>query len=280
MYPADVASSVAIALENHPGTPNHRSTFAPSALRAAFPGWILSGLALVTFAACGRIDFADSRRPGACPALVTAPDPFTVSGATFTFTGFQTTAPVPSVAITAFDATTGAAVATTTSAGDGTYTLEIGGGTSRALRLDLVNSQYLTTHEYTGVFLDGDLASYRSPLWGDGSMSAIYGAGQVTWDQTKGNIDIAIEQCDGTPIDGATVTVSPPPGTLEYLRSDGAPDPALTSTTMPYSSAVGFNVVPGPIHITASKPGLAFDDVDMMISGGGHNNVIVMRAYE
>jgi hypothetical protein len=240
-------------------------------------------------AACGRLDFgdgsgpADAARFGACKWLATAPDPFTISGWSFTFTSFGPTnnmASVADVAVSAYDASTDEMLGTATSDTNGNYTIPIAGGVSRAVRLDLANGAYLTTHQYTGVALDADFAGYQSPLWGDGSMGSIYGTAGVAWDNTKGNLDVAIQQCDGTPIEGATIQISPAPGAIEYLDPTGPPDASLTATKAPFTSGVGFNVVPGLNHITAQATGFTFDPVDVTVMGGEHNNVIVMHAYE
>ena len=246
-------------------------------------------------AACGRLDFddgsgavaadasGDAARFGACKRLATAPNPFTLSGSAFTYTASSppnNTAPVSAVAVTASDATTNEMLGTAMSDANGNYTIAIAGGVSRAVRLDLTNANYLTTHQYTGVVLDADLSSYPSPLWGDGSMGTVYGEAGITWDNAKGNLEVTIAQCDGTPIPGATVQISPTPGAIEYLDPTGPPSSGLSATTVPFSSGVGFNVIPGLNHVTATAQGFTFDPVDIAIMGGEHDNVIVMYAYE
>lgn len=248
-------------------------------------------------AGCGRLDFgdgtgsgagspdasADAARFGACKWLATAPNPFTLSGTAFTYTASSppdNTASVPAVAISAYDATTNEMLGTATSDAAGNYSIAIAGGVSRAVRLDLVNASYLTTHQYTGFALDADFSGYQSPLWGDGSIGTIYGDANVTWDNTKGNLEVTVEQCDGTPIEGATVQISPAPEAIEYLDPTGPPNASLTATTAPFSSGVGFNVIPGLNHVTAQATGYTFDPVDITIMGGEHSNVIVMHAYE
>lgn len=240
-------------------------------------------------AACGRIGFDDHgpagavdgqviAGQGACAPGTAVADPFRVSGRTFEFPRFDQTAPVDGVAITAFDATTGEFVASATSASDGGYALDIHGGVARALRLDLKHNTYVVTHQYTGVFLAGDLAGYQSPLWHPESLDAVYGPTGVTRDPALGNVNVAIQECDGTPIEGATVTFEPPAKKLAYLDTGSVPDTSLPATTVPYSSAVGFNVPTTTLHIVAAKPGRMFDPVDVVV-GGGDTNVIVMRAY-
>lgn len=280
------------------GVPRTSMRSVTTALLAAAGATLIgvrSSLALVFVIACGRVDFdtlarqADASGPavdtapptlGPCAAPVTAPDPLTVTGTTIDFPSFATSQGVADITVTAFDATTGDMLASTTSDGSGNYVLAIHGGSARPLRFELANTQFLTTEQFTGDYVAADVSGYKSPLWNDGGLGAVYGAADVTRNDGSGNLNVQIMTCGGSPIAGATVTLDPPAGALEYLASNAQPTPSATATEAMYGAAVGFNVPPGSVTVTAMAPSATFDPVSVAVTGGEFTDVIVVYARQ
>jgi hypothetical protein len=250
-------------------------------------------LVLLLTLACGRVGFDDlahdasgpasedgAVRLGPCGARASAPDPLVVTGTTIVFPSFETTQGVGDITVSAYDATTAAALDTTTSDGSGNYTLTIHGGISRALHVELANAAYLTTEQFTGDWLDADLANYQSPLWNDGALGAVYSAAGQTRDYGSGSLDVQVMTCSGVPIAGATVALDPPAGALEYLNSGAVPDPSATATAATNGAAVGFNVPVGTNTVTAAAQGASFDPFLVAVGSGESTNVIIMYAHD
>jgi hypothetical protein len=245
---------------------------------------------VVACAACGRIDFAPigdgagtARRP--CGATLTAPDPLTFSGDVFQYMGFQNTRmPLVGATITAL-AADASALASVTSDASGNYALSFAtGGVARGIRLRATRGTYMTTTTYLDTVVDHDIAVFASaqwsfgeaPLWTPGSMGAVYNAAGTTIDFSKSSVNVITEDCTGTPLPGVAITIDPPPALQFYVTMTGAPDFGGV-TIEPYTSTFGCNETPGPVHITATAPGLEFAPVDITIEAGNFTTMILMQ---
>lgn len=252
--------------------------------------------AVLVTTGCGRLGFgasdsiSDAATPdgalvahlGPCKARDTAPDPFFVKGQTIHFEHPDDPQPLKGVPIDVYDAADPAVklTSTTSSASDGQYAIVIVGGKSRALRLDIRPAGYLATHQYTAGLLDDTLSGYRSPAWNDTALGSVYNdAGIAVRSAALGTIEVAIFQCDGTPVVGATVEMSPEPEKIAYVGDDHIISKTQTATTGTDPSAVGFHVPVAHVTVTAKKAGLTFDPVELDV-GANDNNVIVMHPYE
>ncbi|HUS29155.1 MAG TPA: hypothetical protein VMZ53_11610 [Kofleriaceae bacterium] len=250
-------------------------------------------------AGCGRVGFESSRVAqsdatssspldaitdtlaplSVCPFSANAPDPLTVSGITFQYTGpSNMTGATPSILVTASRG--GTQIAQTTSDAAGDYTLVIPtGGASTPIEIDYGPSGYWTTQVIRNVALDTNVTGPNTmfwrigdgPIWGDGQMGAVYAAASLTYDLAKATLQIAARDCAGAPIGGVTVTVEPPPEKLLYINSNGDVDGSLTTSDAMYGHAVGFNAVAGPTHITASKDGVSIYEMDVDVQAGRYN---------
>jgi hypothetical protein len=56
-----------------------------------------------------------------------------------------------------------------------------------------------------------------------------------------------------------------------YIDASGIVSGTLTSTVAPYTSAVGFNAVPGPTRVTATKNGVDIYSIDVDVPAGRFN---------
>lgn len=229
---------------------------------------------------CGRIDFD----PGGAAALtcghsLAAPASVTVSGHTFTFTSYTTTAPVSNVpvAVHAFDDPTMTVLARSKSDANGAYSLSVAtGGVARELVVDFTHVDYLFSRVYTGATVDRDTV-VDGPTWDDGEMDAVYGTGGVaTRDMTRGQISIGVYACDGTPFTGATVAIDPPPEHLEYIGDDGPPSQTQTSIGTVNPFAFAFNAPAGPTTVRALAPGARFTAQQVDVTAGDHVTVVFL----
>lgn len=259
--------------------------------------WLLLGCCL---AACGRVGFerersnqvdanaaldsavdvfASDAAPALAPCATTtaAPAQVLVAGETFYYSGIlNMTSPVAGASITLSDPTTGV-IGTAVSDATGAYSMTVDtGGMARPIRITYSQGTYWRTTIYTDVWLTGDLVGPNmtrwqlgdGPLWSPGGMGAVYGNAGQTVDTTKGTINLAVRDCAENVIEGVVFDIQPPPGAFMYIDTAGAPTTTLSSTVAPYTSAIAFNAQPGPTHIAASKSGLTFLAMDIVVPAG------------
>ena len=231
--------------------------------------------ALLFVAGCGRFDFAelhdasrDAIPPFSCPG--NAASTVTINGRTFHYTNFMNqVATLDTVAVELVRADETVA-ATTTSDASGNYTLASETG---ALHFRFARASYQTTLIYSDMPLDRDLAATAQPvfalgdgpLWQSTALDSVYTVAGAARNTTKGTLNIGARDCDGNPLEGVRFTVEPPPGLATYQDSGGMPDASLSATVGPFAHFIGLNAEPGHNHITASKEGLRFGELDVDI---------------
>lgn len=251
---------------------------------------------LIALAGCGRVGF-DHEQTGSnerdaavdatadtaaviapCPAT-TAPDPLTMSGQTFEYSGFnnQTTA-VPGVVVDVALAD-GTFITSTTSDADGMYSVAIPtGGVPRKLRVDYAPIGYWKTSLQPDVAIATNITGPNmtrwrfgdGPVWGDGQMGSVYGSAGLTRDNAKGTLNIAVRTCTDEIVEGVSITVTPTPDYFGYIDAGGFPSTAITSTVAPYTSATAMNAQPGLTRIQATHAGLTFLDVMVDVKPGSN----------
>lgn len=122
--------------------------------------------------------------------------------------------------------------------------------------------------------------NYKNPLWNKEGMDKIYADAVVTQDTALGNIDVEVRRCDGTPVEGAVVTFSPPAGAMRYLNDDTTPNAGRAWTSSVSPSVIGYNVpVDTSITVTVTANNLTFEPMQLQVSPM-ENNVILMHPYE
>ena len=245
-------------------------------------------------AGCGRFGFDTARtrqvdaRPDTaldasppvslCP-IGTVADPIIVAGQTFAYTAVNNqTAPVASTVVNALVG--GTQVATTTSDSQSNYALAIPtGGTAVQVEIDYSPPGYWTTQVIPARTLGASITGPNmnrwqlgdGPVWADGQMGSVYSGAGTAYDLAKGTLEIAARDCSENPVEGVVITVEPPPEKLMYIDTNGNPSATLTATVLPYTHAVGFNAVPGPTHITATRDGVKIYSLDIDVPAGRFN---------
>ena len=222
------------------------------------------------------MDASTARPPDAiesvCPLAAVASS-VTYAGQTFVYTGFNNqTGPVPDVVVTAIAG--GAEVARTTNDASGNYALTIpSANRPRLVEIDYVPNGYWVTRVLSDRPLDADVFSpnmdrYRlgdGPVWGDGQMGSVYGANPNPYDLAKGTINIVVRDCNDNIVEGAVVSVTPAPETLQYIDGGGFPSTQLTATVAPYTTAIAFNAIAGPTRISVTKDSATYTfDIDVL----------------
>lgn len=253
---------------------------------------MLRAVVLVVFAGCGRLAFeptsADAAPPDAtarvCPEAP-VDDPVVITGTTFSYEGFDgVRMPYDNVTVRALSPAN-AVLATASSDGDYQLVVPTGGAPTPA-RLEYARPGYYTTT----VTLDAPLArsitaptgiSWRpgdGPIWSTGSVGSVYSTAGATRDIALGSMDVIVLDCADVPVEGATVTASPPPAVTFYQADSGTgPDSA---TGARYGRAVLLGAPPGPTRVTATHPTRAILGAELVVEAGTHVAIVVLRASD
>jgi hypothetical protein len=214
-------------------------------------------LGLIALAACGGKSGTtgiSGPDPYAClgqPLPATAPSTVTVQG-TVRYNVATPTA-LAGATVQGFKTGDTTTLAATTSDAGGNYLLSLStGGVPIDGYIRVSKSSYLDTYGYPPQPLSANAA--ESVLLITSSELGFLGVALgVTPTAGKGMIAVVVEDCTGTPIQGATVSTSPA-GTVKY-NSGGSPSSSATST--------GSDGVAYVLNVTAG-------DVVVMASAGGH----------
>lgn len=220
-----------------------------------------------------------------CATTTSIPGSVTIAGETFTYTAVaNVTSPVANAAVVVLDSSN-AVLGATTGDASGAYSLSVDlGGAPQSFSIKYAPPGYWTTHIYPDVPLDHSILGPNmdrwrlgdGPIWGDGEMGSVYGSVGLSIDAARGTINIAVRDCSEDVIEGVSFDVQPPPERLSYIDASGNISSTLTSTIAPYTSAIALNAQAGPTHITASKAGLAFLEMDLDVPAG---NVVTYPAF-
>lgn len=205
-------------------------------------------------AACGKDNGSNpDTGPYAClgdPLPTTAPATITVTGTVTQ--GVISPAASADAAVTAYRTGNTTPLATTTTAANGTFSLTIStGGTPVDGYLQIAKSGYITTFAYPPAPLAAN-ATESAIIVTSTEFNGLSQSAGVTQDGAKGFIAVVVENCDGAPISGATVTTNPA-GTYRY-NAGGFPSSSATSTATDGIAYV-FNVGPGDVVVQAQGGG-------------------------
>jgi hypothetical protein len=249
--------------------------FAGHDYRGRMRGWCL----LIAVAGCGRVGFAplddasagdgaldgaDAPRDGAAadappfvdqcmPALGLVPAPIVIAGVT---RRVQTQTVVPGMTLTALTAVGGTSLGSTTSAADGSFTLQISTNNMPvAPVIELQQPGYVHAFDMPArsYWANMNLDFVAGPQADIDATYAVMGAAQ---DPARGSLYIAALDCGQNVIDGVELSTMPP-STIVYADSNGQPSATLAATS---ASGIGFalNVPLGYIEVHARKPGATF----------------------
>ena len=238
---------------------------------------------------------ADARTPDGgtssiCGTATTAPDPLTISGATFNYTNYMgDTAPLAGVTVDVFAEGTSDSLGRATSAPDGRYVVSIPtGGVSRALQITYQRVGWFTTVVHSGLSVDGNAtATYAGGLlrlgdgvvWPGSGIDSIYASVGEVRDAAKATLVVMVTDCAGElGIAGAKVLLSRPADLVAYPATDGTS--GATATVLPLAQAVGYNVEPGVLTITATATGRTFSSQTITLEGGEVNTLVTLHALD
>lgn len=141
------------------------------------------------------------------------------------------------------------------------------------LYLSISANTFFPTYFYPAYVVTHSIAYPRAP------MSAIQMFDQMTVDRismgigmtvdpTKGHLLLNIEDCNGTPLSGATVTTSPA-GTVRYFVGI---TPSMTATSTDSLGVVLVaNLPPGNVTVNATARGMALKQRNMQVVAGAFN---------
>jgi len=252
--------------------------------------WYIA-FAVPAFAGCGRIAFDVAGREGPCAN----PDPIAatvkLTGTTFQYTDFlNNTSPFPNVSVGAFDVDGGMnAIATTLSDASSNYELMIPtNGAPRPAVIKYSQAGFWSTWVDSDQPYDRDLVAANmthwrlgdGPIWSDGSMGSVYSTLNATIDASLGTLSISARTCSGELVTGVHFDIDPMPSIFGYLDSSGLPKPMAAGTMPPYAQLVAFGVTPGPTVIRASKAGLQFNELSVMVLPGDNISFTVVHPNE
>jgi hypothetical protein len=212
--------------------------------------------ALLVFAACGKDSTGSNggnTGPYRClgqPLPTTAAATITVSG-TITHS-VLTPAPDSGSKIRAFKTGTATALDSTTTPANGAYTITLTtGGIPLDGYIQVTQSGYLDTYGYPPAPL-ATSAQQSVLLLTSSEFNTLSGLAGATHTAGKSSIAVIVQNCDGTPVAGATVS-STPGGTVRY-NSGGGPSSSATSTAGDGIAYI-LNVTAGDVQVSASAAG-------------------------
>lgn len=237
---------------------------------------------------CGRIGFdvggasidapTDATPlPRRCPLNATTPDAITLSGRTLRISFIGIPSAESDVTVSMLDGVAGTPLATTTSAGNGDFSLVV---TTSGAPITPVLS-LTATNALTSVFvgdepIDRDVAMIEGFIGSGAAVGSLYGFSPASRDLQLGTIFIRVADCDEDPVSGVSIALSPPAEDIVYAGPAGFPSSSATETSSS-GFAWALNVAPGPVVITASKAGETFLPTSLEVLGGDHFMGAVVR---
>lgn len=192
--------------------------------------------------------------PFACigmPLPSTADTQVTIAGTVSDpFTGNS----VPGAAIVGYLIGVPAPIFTVNADNDGAFSHQQGtGGVPRNAYLRATLNGFINTDFYPAAPIVHDYST-NVQLLTQQDVATLAQVAQVTVDNTKGQILVAVVDCNGTPLSGATITTTPA-GTIRYFV-DGTPSPTAVATDMTGVAFVA-NVPAGNTTISANASSMA-----------------------
>jgi hypothetical protein len=113
---------------------------------------------------------------------------------------------------------------------------------------------YLDTYLFPPTPLFEDLTGASIIMLDSGAL-ALLGFLGLSQDNDKGVLLVAVLDCDGNPVEGASVTTTPPAGQTAYL-DNGQPSTSATATDSS-GAAMLFNVPAGDVEVNATVMGMS-----------------------
>lgn len=195
------------------------------------------------------------------PLPTEAADPVEVSGNVFTISGFSE-APVEGATLQAFewgaDVNVATPLATDTTDADGNYSLSATtGGEPLDAFVYATAEGYVPTREYPGQPVSADLVGAPIPLLTEDLLASLHVfAGNIVQEPDKATMFMVVADCDGNPVEGATVSTDPAAGDIVYADANGFPNSSRVATSTA-GIAFLFNVPTGSVEVDAEVGGVS-----------------------
>jgi hypothetical protein len=116
------------------------------------------------------------------------------------------------------------------------------------------HAEYMDTYLYPPTSLYEDLTGASVIMLNSGTLGLLELLG-LSQDDDKGVLLVAVLDCDGNPVEGASVTTTPAAGQTAYLEN-GAPSTTATATDSS-GAAMLFNVPAGDVEVDATVMGMS-----------------------
>ena len=208
---------------------------------------------------------ADLTCAGGDPPTV-AEDPVSLSGTVFTLMNLAET-PVQGATVAAFTrGAEDAALDSDTTDAEGVYELSAAtGGVPLDAFVRAEEDGYIPTRVYPPTVVATSLADVPIPLLDQNLLQTLTFFAGVDQDPELGIVLLVVADCEGTPIEGATVSSTPAAGDIVYANEQGIPSADQTATAG-QGIAYLFNVPLGEVTVGGSKSGqdLAEHAVDVL----------------
>jgi len=224
-------------------------------------------LALAALAACSypeKVPADGAGPPFGClnaPPATRADTPVKITGTTdsaFTLT------PIASATISG-ELAAGTSIFTTHSDGAGKFSQsQATGNMPLDIYLDVSATGYVTTQYYPSRPITHDV-SFQVVLLTAMDEMTLASLGNVTFDNNHGAMLFTVDDCNGTPVSGATVTTAPA-ATVRYFAGV---QPSLTATSTDMAGVVMVaGLPPGTVMVTAQVGGMIFKTHTFQAVGG------------
>lgn len=190
----------------------------------------------------------------------TAPDPLTITGTVYNpgIPGITNDTLIVGADVESFlRGTETSPIATTTSTTGGAFVLSASNGSMTPVNayVRATSSGYWSTYLYPPTPVFENQTGVQVVMTTNTQAGLLENLTGVTIDPAKGWVSVLVLDCNGDPIEGATVTSSPAAGDIAYQDASGVPSTSATATS---SSGVAllFNVPVGDVELDASVGGM------------------------
>ena len=225
-------------------------------------------------APAGRFDCLGAALP------TTAPDPLTIAGTAKTLNGLST-ANAAGVLVEAYRTGTATAVTSVTSGADGKFSLSVtSAGTPLTGYVKATKAGLLDYYLFPGAPIAVAIPDAPVLVLSAASLSTVETLASVTPaanPNSVGLVAVAIQDCDGAAVPGATISVQENGAEVGDKRYVAGSLPSTTATvTDAKGAAFVFNVPVGTVTVTAHVGGMTLRTHSFPVVGGASHATIVV----
>jgi len=190
----------------------------------------------------------------------TAPDPLTITGTVYNpgIPGITNDTLIVGADVESFlrgDETTPIATATSTTGGAFVLSASNGSQTPVNAYVRTTESGYWSTYLYPPTPVFENQTGVQVVMTTNTQAGLLQNLTGVTIDPEKGWVSVLVLDCNGDPVEGATVTSSPAAGDTAYQDAGGVPSTSASATSAS-GVALLFNVPVGDVELDATVSGM------------------------